>query len=98
MLLFIYVDSITIPILMKLFETNIVASSLLDLYKSLSTFSSFASFSSFICVGLKEKKAVSLPDISPEKINNINNIIKFSTIVMLMGLIVMFNAKEHMRK
>ena len=64
-------NKITMAILMKLFEINIVASNLLGLSRSESILDiNLFSFSSGISDLSKEKKATSEPDVRADKIRN----------------------------
>ena len=64
-------NKITMAILMKLFEINIVASNLLGLSRSESILDiNLLSFSSGISDLSKEKKATSEPDVRADKIRN----------------------------
>tara|TARA_B100001063_G_C16769430_1_gene560663 strand:+ start:1850 stop:2176 length:327 start_codon:yes stop_codon:yes gene_type:complete len=73
-------NNITIAILMKLFDINIVASNLLGLSISESILDiNLSPFSSGIFDLSKEKKATSEPDVKADKINN-KKIKKYLTI------------------
>ena len=95
---FIYVDSITIPIFTKLFDTSIVASNLFGLYRWYRMFSLFFSFIVLICAGDSEKKAVSLPDINPENMSRITSKMMTGMILSVSGLIVIFVRDKPERK